>query len=268
MGIHGAHRLGRFDTSVAAISIVVSATVLVTLGTLLWVPDWAGLSQSIDTAEMAYAVGLSLGTGLLATALVMLVAIPTGYAFSRFSFPGYRIARTVIYLPIALPEIVLGLCLLLLLGDSAPGRLLEAIGLDFVFTKKGIVAAQFFTALPYAVRVIKTSFDGVDSEMELVSRTLGYSQLRTFLAVSLPLARGGLKAAAAIALARCVGAFGSVLVLAGGTHMQTETLPIALYLNLSYGNLDMAIISGLLLVLISFVGILAIEAGEPARKPV
>lgn len=265
MGIHTLHRLGRFDTVLVVISMVTASMVLLTLCTLVWVPDWTGLSRSVDLNELFYALGLSLGTGLVATVLTVAVAIPTAYAFSRYSFPGSHLARTVLYLPIALPEIVLGLCLLLLLGDSIIASLLDSIGLDFVFTKKGIIAAQFFTALPYAVSVIKVSFDGVDTEMEQVSRTLGYSQLRTFFAVSLPLARTGLRGAAAIALARCVGAFGSVLVLAGGTHMQTETLPIALYLNLSYGNLDMAIVSGLLLVVISFVGLLAIDGGRRQR---
>ncbi len=251
-----------FKVTLVFFSCLMSLVLMVAIGSLFLVPEWEGIRASLVTDELLYALGMSLATGLISTLLVMLAAIPIAYAFSRYQFFGQRVIRSVLYLPIAFPELVLGLCLLLFLGSSSARSLLDALGLDLVFTKKGIVVAQFFTALPYAVRVMKTVFDGIDPQLEFVSRSLGYSPIQTVFRVSLPLAKDGLKAASAISFARCVGAFGSVLVLAGGTRMDTETLPIALFLNLSYGNMDMAVTAGLLLVIVGFGGIYAIETIE------
>jgi len=165
-------------------------------------------------------------------------------------------------LPVAFPELVLGLCLLLLFGKTPLGKALSSLGLEFVFTVKGVVVAQFFTALPYAIRIMKSTFDYINPRMEFVSRSLGYGQVETFLKVSLPLAGNGILAAAVISFARCIGTFGTVLILAGGSYMKTETLPVALYLNISYGNMGMALTSGLMLVAVSFVAIFIFEKTE------
>ncbi len=211
---------------------------------------------------MLFSLRLSLSTGLISTLLVMLFAVPVGYTLSRFQFIGKRVMKIIIDLPVAFPGLVLGLCLLLLFGDSFVGRFLSSIGLNFVFTRKGIVAAQFFTALPYAVRIMKSTFDYVDPRMEFVSRSLGYSLFETFRHVSIPLAKNGILASTVITFARCIGAFGTVLILAGGTYMKTEILPITLYLNISYGNLGMAMTSGIVLMLVSFLAIYVFEKTE------
>jgi molybdate transport system permease protein len=195
----------------------------------------------------------------------MASAIPVAYVFSRVPFTGKSVIRAVLYLPIALPEIVLGLSLLMFFGDNFAGRFLKAFNIDVAFTITGIITAQFFTALPYTVRIIKTSFDGIDPQLENVAQSLGYSQIRILFAVTLPLAKNGLKAAAAVAFARTIGAFGSVLILAGGIRMNTETLPITLFLNISYGNVDMAITAGIVLISVAFAGILFIEKAENTR---
>ncbi len=251
-----------FKGSMVIFACLVSIVLFFAIGSLFLVPEWSDIRASLASEEIIYSLSMSLMTGVFSTALVILAAIPIAYSFSRYSFPGQSVVRTIIYLPIAFPELVLGLCLLLFFGNSFASSIFNAVGLDLVFTKQGIIAAQFFTALPYAVRIIKTVFDGIDPQLEFVSRSLGYSQIGTFFQVSLPLAKDGLRAATAIAFARCVGAFGSVLILAGGTRMDTETLTVALYVNMSYGNIDMAITAGLLLVILAFVGIYAIEMIE------
>ncbi len=125
-----------------------------------------------------------------------------------------------------------------------------------------MVAAQFFTALPYSVRIMKSTFDYINPRMEFVSRSLGYTQFETFIRVSLPLAGNGILASTVIAFARCIGTFGTVLILAGGSYMRTETLPITLYLNISYGNMGMALTSGIMLVAVSFIAIFIFEKTE------
>ena len=201
-------------------------------------------------------------TTVTATLLSAIGAIPLAWLLARKQFPLKRFISAIIDLPIAFPELVLGLCLLLLFGNPGIQKILGAAGFDFVFTKQGIVVAQFFTALPYSVRIIKSTFDYINPRLEFVSRSLGYSMFETFLKVSLPLAKSGLLAATIIAFARSIGTFGTVLILAGGSYMQTEILPITLYLNISYGNMPMAITSGIILVIVSFIAILVFERSE------
>ncbi|MBI9081687.1 MAG: ABC transporter permease subunit [Pseudodesulfovibrio sp.] len=226
------------------------------------VPSLEDVMANIWNEEMQFSLKLTLITGVISTILVMGFALPIGYTLSRLDFWGKGVVKTIVNLPVAFPELVLGLCLLLLFGKTPIGKALSAIGLDFVFTRKGVVAAQFFTALPYAIRIMKSTFDYINPRMEFVSRSLGYTQFETFIKVSLPLAGNGILAATVIAFARCIGTFGTVLILAGGSYMKTETLPITLYLNISYGNMGMALTSGIMLVVVSFVAIFIFEKTE------
>ncbi len=252
----------KFKWLSVASALFIAFLLALSVAALFLVPDLADLRENLLSPEMGFSLKLSLTTGVLSTLLVMLFALPSGYALSRFRFPLKGLVKTVLDLPIAFPELVLGLCLLLLFGNTFVGDIFRLLGMEFVFTQKGIVAAQFFTALPYAIRILKSSFDEVDPKLEFVSRSLGYSMWETFRLVSLPLARHGILAAAVIAFARCIGAFGTVLILAGGTYMKTEVLPMALYLNISYGNMGMAITSGMVLTVVSFIAIYFFEKVE------
>ncbi|NJF24618.1 ABC transporter permease [Thermococcus sp. Bubb.Bath] len=232
------------------------------IATLFFLPKPGDVVEAIKSEEMLYSLKLSLITASLSTALVILIGIPIGYALSRFDFLGKSAVKSILDLPMAFPELVLGLALLLLFGRTPIGEALSDVGVRVVFTKLGIVVAQFFTALPYAVRVIYTAFEGISPRYELVARSLGYSEFETFRKVTLPMAKNGLLASTVISFARSMGAFGAVLILAGGSYMNTEILPVTLYLNISYGNLGMAITSGIVLVVVSFIAILLTERLE------
>lgn len=255
-------RINLFKATLVFVSFLVTILLVLAIGALFMVPDVKDVWESLRSEEMLYSLKLSLWTGLLSTALVALFALPIGYTLSRFQFFGKGFVKTIIDLPVAFPELVLGLCLLLLFGNTFVGKIFDALGIHFVFTKEGIVAAQFFTALPYACRIMKSTFDYIDPRMEFVSRSLGYSMFETFVNVSLPLARNGILASTVIAFARCIGTFGTVLILAGGTYMKTEVLPITLYLNISYGNMGMALTSGIVLMVVSFAAIYVFEQTE------
>ena len=229
---------------------------------LFIVPDFTDIWENLWSDEMQFSLKLSMVTGFISTILVMIFALPIGYTLSRFDFMGKGFVKAIIDLPVAFPELVLGLCLLLLFGNSIVSKWLEVIGLNFVFTKQGVVAAQFFTALPYASRIMKSTFDYIDPRLEFISRSLGYSMFETFLNVSLPLANKGILASTIISFARCIGTFGTVLILAGGSYMKTEVLPITLYLNISYGNMGMALTSGIVLMVVSFAAIYVFERAE------
>jgi molybdate transport system permease protein len=255
-------KINLFQGTLTGITLLITILLAFAIGSLLIVPSFEDICQNIWSPEMQFSLKLSLLTGLTSTLLVMIFALPIGYALSRFNFWGKGFVKTIIDMPIAFPELVLGLCLLLLFGSTFVGKMFSAIGLNFVFTKTGIVAAQFFTALPYAIRIMKSTFDYINPRMEFVSRSLGYSMFETFRNISLPLAKNGILASTVISFARCIGTFGTVLILAGGSYMKTEILPITLYLNISYGNMGMALTSGIVLMVVSFAAIFVFEKAE------
>jgi molybdate transport system permease protein len=159
----------------------------------------------------------------------------------------------------AFPEIVIGIALLMFLGNYGIGSFLEYFGLQLVFNSTGIVIAQFFVALPYATKSLYSTFNYIDTRYEFVSRSLGYSQTDTFFNITLPLAKEGLFATIIITLSRCIGTFAAVLFVGGGILMKTETLAVSMYLHLSTGDIDMSITAGILLVIISFITIAVME---------
>lgn len=237
----------------------------IAVGALLFVLKPSEILSALLSEEMFYSMKLSMLTSSASTLSVMCFSIPTAYALSRFSFQGKNLIKAILGLPMAFPELVMGLALLLLFGHGFLGPYLEAAGIKVTFSKLGIVVAQFFVAFPYAVRVIFSTFEDVNPRYEQVSRSFGYGEFETFRHVTLPMARSGLFASSVITFARCIGAFGAVLVLAGGSYMNTEVLPVTLYLNISYGNLEMAVTSGILLMGIAFLVILSFERFEGGR---
>jgi len=251
-----------FKNLLIFLSYLVTALLLLAIGSFFYVPEWSDVVKNFWSEEMMFSLQLSMWTGLLSTLLVIFFSVPIGYALSRFEFPGKSAVKSIIDLPVAFPELVLGLALLLLFGNTVVGNALKSMGLDFVFTQKGVVAAQFFTALPYSIRILKSTFDYIDPRYEFISRSLGYNQFETFMKVSLPLSKNGLIAAVVISFARCIGTFGTVLILAGGSAGLTNTLPITLYLNISYGNMGMALTSGIVLITVSFIAIFIFEKTE------
>jgi len=248
-----------FKNICIAVSILFTLILFIAISSLFVVPKPHDVIMALRSPEMVYSLKLSVLTALMATTCAIFMAIPIGYALSKGSFRGKGIVKSIVDLPMAFPELVLGLALLLLFGNTAIGKIIEAMGIRIVFTKAGVVVAQFFTGLPYAVRILCSTFNSINPRYELVSRSLGYGEFETFKNVTLPLAKNGIFAATIITFARCIGAFGAVLILAGGSYMKTEILPITLYLNISYGNIGMAISSGIVLILISFLAIATFE---------
>ncbi|MBN2405051.1 MAG: ABC transporter permease subunit [Coriobacteriia bacterium] len=224
------------------------------------------LWASLHTAEIMFAMKLSLLTSLASTALCVLFAVPVAYGLTRFNIKGGGVLSMIMDIPMALPPIVSGVALLLLFGTTAFGRWLTAIGLPLVFTVQGIVVAQFFVNMPYMLRVMRSTFEDIDARMEFVARTLGCSRSQAFFKVTLPLSKNGLVAGAVITWARALGEFGAALMLVGATRLKTETLPVSLYLNMSCGDLELALAAASILIVISVLSLFIFEAmgGSPA----
>lgn len=252
--VNGAFRLSNF---LVGILLVILITASVSLIFIRGIPDF---KTSLQSAEIIFAIKLSIYTSLISTFLCILTAVPVAYYLarvkSRFSF----IINTVLDIPLALPPIVSGVALLLLFGTTQFGQNLASIGLQFVFTVKGIILAQYFVNVPYMVKVIYTAFSSVSTRMEFVARSLGYNQLETFIKITLPLAKHGIMAAVIITWAKALGEFGAALMLAGATRLKTETLPLSLFLNMSTGELSLAMAAAAILIVISVASLLVFEA--------
>ena len=197
--------------------------------------------------EVLFAVKLSLLTATISSVLALVVSVPVAYLFSRHRFFAKNILDTLLDLPIVLSPIALG-AMLLIFFNTGLGRQLDAWFGPFVFSVKGIILAQFIVILGLSIRLLKTTFDGIDKEYEDLARTLGYNKMAVFTKVVLPMARKGILAAFLLIWGRAVGEFGATVTLAGATTMKTETIPVAIYLNFESAHISSAIVFILILI--------------------
>lgn len=260
--VHPPHRkLREYSFRIFTISFaVVLAAFIVTLivGIVLKTTPQA-LMSSLASREIMFAVRLSLLTSVMSTLICIVVSVPAAYALARYTFPGKSILNTIIDAPLALPPLIAGVGLLILFGTTAFGKALSDAGIKFVFTPRGIVLAQFFVNMPFMFRVIRSTFQGINPRYEYVAQTLGSTEGEVFWRVTLPMAKNGLIAGAIITWCRGIGEFGAALMVAGATRMHTETLPISLYLNMSCGELPLAIAAATILIVISLVSLFLFE---------
>ena len=195
--------------------------------------------------EIRYSVKLTMLSCLFSAILSLCVAVPIGYLLSRFRFPGRNLLDAVLDIPIVLPPLVVGLSLLILF-QFWPFRLM---GRWVVFQVPAVVLAQFMVAAAFAVRVMRATFDQIDTRLENVALTLGCTRAQAFGMVVLPQARQGMLTAGTLAWARALGEFGPLLIFAGATRMKTEVLSTTVFLELSIGNLEAAVAVSLIMVL-------------------
>jgi molybdate transport system permease protein len=217
------------------------------------------LLESLLSGEIQFAIRLSLITSVISTIFCIFVSVPAAYALARYDFPGKNILNTILDVPLALPPLVAGVALLILFGTTSFGKGLAEAGIRFVFTPLGIILAQFFVNMPFMFRVLRSTFQGINPRFEYVAQTLGSTEAGAFWRVTLPMARNGLMAGSIITWCRGIGEFGAALMVAGSTRLQTETLPISLYLNMSCGELPLAIASATILIVISLVSLFIFE---------
>lgn len=247
-----------FDRLLAVpLAVYLGIIVILVAGVFVTVTREAAAKAFTDSAVW-YAVYLSLFSSLVSTALAVAFAIPSGYVLSRKRFPGMAIADTVLDLPIVLPPLVMGLCVLLFFR-TAVGKFIDRNLLEIVFTWRGIIFVQFVVGCAYAIRVMKAGFDALDRKYEDVAMTLGANRWQTFTKVSIPIIRPSLVAAAVISWARIFGLFGPVLLVAGTMRHKTEIMPTSVYLEMSIGRIEVALVIGAMMILISVAMLLALK---------
>jgi len=214
--------------------------------------DASTFLQAVTADETLFSIKLTLLTVTVSTAISMLLAIPAGYALSNYRFPFSSVIDTLLDLPIVLPPVAAGFALLILFGYYL-GDPMEEIGLFLPHSQIGIVVAQFFATMTFAVRSVRAALESVNARLPAVARTLGSNRWRAFRRVTLPLARNGIIAGGVLSWARCLGLFGPVVMFCGATRYRTEILPTAIFLNNSVGRLEEAVAGTLILLLLAVV---------------
>jgi molybdate transport system permease protein len=165
-----------------------------------------------------------------ATVLMLPPGLLLAWLLARREFRTRVVLDTIVSLPLVMPPVATGLILLLLCSPrSAIGRLLEAAGLEIVFTWKAVVLAMTVMGLPLFVRTARAGIEQVDRRYEAVAATLGATPLRVFFTITLPLAFPAVLAGAVLGFARALGEFGATIMIAGSIPGVTRTLAVAIY---------------------------------------
>ena len=210
--------------------------------------------DAVSSPEAVAALELTLWTSLAVTLLNGALGTITAWVLVRDHFRGKAVVNAIIDLPFALPTIVAGLTLLALYGPTSP------VGINVAFTKASIVLAMMFVTLPFVVRTVQPLLEELDPEVEQASKSLGASNLRTFTRVIFPNLLPGILSGLALAFAKAVGEFGSLVIITGNVPFETEVSSVHIYGRIESGDTAAAAAVAVVLLGISFATLLLIGA--------
>lgn len=180
---------------------------------------------------------LSLRTAAAAVTAVIVLGLPLARLMARSEFPGKDFLEAAITLPMVLPPSVIGYGLLMVIGKNGLlGQFLAELGITVIFTWWAAVLASTVVSFPLMYQSAKAAFKSVDQNYEKAARTLGASEVRIFLTITLPLAWPGILAGVVLSFARALGEFGATLMVAGNIPGQTSTIPLAIFFAVDAGD--------------------------------
>ena len=233
-----------------------SALVFKTLG-LSWEQFWSAVSSPRVLASYRLTFGASLAAALVNVVFGLLVA----WVLVRYKFPGKKIVDALVDLPFALPTAVAGISLTALLaGNGWIGQYLEPLGVKLAFNPNGVVIALIFIGLPFVVRTVQPVLEDTEKELEEAAMCLGATRWQTFTRVILPAIAPALLTGFAMAFARAIGEYGSVIFIAGNVPMVSEITPLVIIGKLEQYDYAGATAVATVMLLMSFVLLLVINA--------
>jgi sulfate transport system permease protein len=197
---------------------------------------------------------------LIAALVDVVFGLLVAWALVRYRFPGRRLLDALVDLPFALPTAVAGIALTALYAPNGwLGAPLDRLGVTVAFTPLGVVMALIFIGIPFVVRTVQPVLQDVDREVEEAAATLGASRLQAFLLVILPLVTPALLTGFALAFARGVGEYGSIIFIAGNMPMVSEIAPLLIVIKLEQFDYAGAAAIGVIMLIVSFMMLLAIN---------
>lgn len=252
---------GGLPPVVLALSLVGLALLLLPLAGLVARTPWRQVGALLADPAVGAALRLSLVSSLAALAVATVLGLPLALLFARCDFPGKRVLRALAVLPMVLPPVVGGVGLLLAFGRRGlVGRPLEALtGVTIPFTGAAVVLAAVFVAMPFLVVTVESGLRLLDQRYEEAAATLGAGRWTTFRRVTLPLLLPSLSAGMALCWARALGEFGATITFAGNLPGRTQTMPLAVFVELER-NPEAAYLLSLLLLAVSVTVLVALRA--------
>lgn len=251
--------------------------VLLPLAALAWKASGiglAGLLHLLASPRTLAALRLSFGGALLAASINVVAGLLVAWVLVRYRFPGRRLFDALIDLPFALPTAVAGIALTTLYAPNGwLGGWLAAFGIKVAYTPLGVLLAMVFVGFPFVVRTLQPVLESLERDVEEAAESLGARRWQTFLRVILPLLLPALLTGFALALSRAVGEYGSVIFIAGNIPLHSEIAPLLIVQKLEQFDYAGAAALGAVMLLFSFVLLLAVTLlqrwssrwAEPAR---
>jgi sulfate transport system permease protein len=254
-----------------------SIIVLIPLSALLFKTfslSWEQFITAVTSPRVMASYRLTFGASLIAALVNLVFGLLLAWVLVRYKFPGKKIVDALVDLPFALPTAVAGISLTAILaGNGWIGQYLEPLGIKLAFTPAGVVIALIFIGLPFVVRTVQPVLEDAEKELEEAATSLGATRLQIFTKVVLPHITPALLTGFAMAFARAIGEYGSVIFIAGNMPMISEITPLIIIGKLEQYDYAGATAVAVVMLVISFVLLLVINglqawqrrnAGAPA----
>ncbi|MEQ1512534.1 MAG: sulfate ABC transporter permease subunit CysT [Lysobacteraceae bacterium] len=220
-----------------------------------------GWLRALRDPRVQAALELSFAAALAAAIIASAVGVLVAWVLVRYRFPGRRLLDALVDLPFALPTAVAGIALTAIYSANGwIGRWIEPLGVKIAYTPVGIVLALIFIGLPFAVRTVQPLLESLGREQEEAAASLGASRLTALRRVIFPELLPGLLTGFSLAFARGLGEYGSVIFIAGNLPYKTEIAPLLITIRLEENDYNAAIVLAALLLVASFLCLLAINA--------
>jgi sulfate/thiosulfate transport system permease protein len=238
------------------IVLIPISAVLLKTASLTWPQFWA----VVTSPRVVASYKLSFGTSLLAAAISSFFGLMLAWSLVRYSFPGKRIVDALVDLPFAMPTAVAGIALTALYAENGwIGQLLAPLGIKVAFTPLGVLVALIFIGVPFAVRTVQPVLEDLDAEFEEAAASLGADRWQTFSRVVFPLLLPAILTGFALAFARAVGEYGSVIFIAGNMPMVSEITPLIIITKLEQYDYAGATAVATVMLVVSFALLLVIN---------
>ncbi|GAA3992564.1 sulfate ABC transporter permease subunit CysT [Comamonas faecalis] len=260
----GRRALPGFGLTLGYTVFMLSVVVLVPLVALVALSSsltWQEFWQAVSAPRVLAAYRLTFGASLLAAGINLVVGLLLAWVLVRYDFPGRKLVDALVDLPFALPTAVAGIALTTLLaGNGWVGQYLEPLGIKLAFEPAGVVVALVFISLPFVVRTVQPVLQDSEAELEEAATSLGASRLQVFVHVLLPGIAPALLTGFAMAFARALGEYGSVIFIAGNVPMVSEIVPLIIIGKLEQYDIAGATAVACVMLVISFAMLLVINA--------
>jgi len=190
---------------------------------------------------------------MLVVLMTLVIGFPVAYLLALKRFPFREIISSLVELPIVLPPLIAGVGLLILLGNNGlVGRIFGFFDYRVLFTKMGIIIAQFFVASPFFIKSVKDAIESIPKELFEMADTMGASSFEKTIYIILPMIRPSIVSGLIISWSRALGEFGATAMVAGSIPGTTETMTLAIYSNSMNGQISSATSIAMILVIFSF----------------